>query len=362
MMYSGLPIKIEYQKGDKRPYRDDQGKKQHKTMHAAYGFVRGTKGVDGDELDVYICGPDTGKVFVVKQMKRGDWKTFDEEKCMLGCSSAQEASGMYLRHYNDHRFLGGIKEMTMGQFKDRVAARGNLGQKIAKQVARTMERTLDKSAEHRATTLADRVDEAGLLLMASPYIAKGVAGTLKGKQGVLGSLGRAAQVSDTFLHRHDNKIHPVGLALVAPSISRRVGNALDRVLPKKVDQEKLKKVAEALNPEFEYMTEQEKVAYLGAIRSFVGSASGLLGSAVSRGRQLASGTAPAVAAATKTTTTLPAISKPEAARKGNIAKATAVGTAGLGLYAGKKTIDTVSNVVGGHGESMAPPAYQGPRL
>lgn len=131
--YQGLDLAIEFQKGGKRPYKDEAGKEHFKTMRADYGEIRGTEGLDGDAVDVYV-GPDqdSDKVFVVTQMKRGDWDKVDEEKCILGVRSAKQARDLYLAHYNDDRFCGSIKELTFEQFLKRLSTRGLEGQKLSK--------------------------------------------------------------------------------------------------------------------------------------------------------------------------------------------------------------------------------------
>jgi hypothetical protein len=138
--FQDLDLAIEFTKGSKRPYRDDAGNQQFKTMKADYGEVLGTKGLDGDAVDVYV-GPDkdSDRVFVVTQMKRGDWAKVDEEKCILGTSSAAQAKKLYLSHYNDTRFCGAIKEMSMDRFKSRLETRGAVGEKIAASAHRIAE-------------------------------------------------------------------------------------------------------------------------------------------------------------------------------------------------------------------------------
>jgi hypothetical protein len=135
--FQDLDLRIEFPTGSKRPYRDDAGNERFKTMHADYGEVAGTEGLDGDPVDVYV-GPDKSapKVFVVTQMKKGDWSKVDEEKCILGVHTKAQARELYLAHYNDQRFCGAIKEMSMDEFKQRLATKGVAGQKIAQAAQR----------------------------------------------------------------------------------------------------------------------------------------------------------------------------------------------------------------------------------
>ena len=95
---------IEHPRGSQRPH------KAGKTlMQAHYGFIKNTRGVDGDEVDCYL-GPNelATHVHIVKQLKK-DTGEFDELKLMMGFNSEEEAKSMYLNHYsNDARFFGGI--------------------------------------------------------------------------------------------------------------------------------------------------------------------------------------------------------------------------------------------------------------
>ena len=88
-----------------------------------YGYVRGTLGTDGDEVDVYV-GPnkESEKVFVVTQLKKPEFKTVDEQKVMLGFGSAREAKSAYLKHYDDPRFFKDMKEVTMEEFKNKLGS------------------------------------------------------------------------------------------------------------------------------------------------------------------------------------------------------------------------------------------------
>ena len=74
------------------------------TMSAHYGYVKRTKGADGDQVDVFIregtANDFNGQVYVVDQF---DPKTgrFDEHKAMVGYGSAAEATQAYDQHFGD---------------------------------------------------------------------------------------------------------------------------------------------------------------------------------------------------------------------------------------------------------------------
>ncbi|HET7674772.1 MAG TPA: hypothetical protein VFL54_04555, partial [Gammaproteobacteria bacterium] len=84
---------------------------------------RRTEGVDGDHVDVYI-GPneDAENVYIVHQRQAGNWKEYDEDKCMLGFATLADAKRAYLRQYDDPRFLGPVTVMPFKDFKDKALA------------------------------------------------------------------------------------------------------------------------------------------------------------------------------------------------------------------------------------------------
>ena len=69
----GLDITIENPKGSERSGRGPDGEEWSVTMPATYGYVKGTKGADADQVDVYV-GEDMAapQVFVVDQVDADD--------------------------------------------------------------------------------------------------------------------------------------------------------------------------------------------------------------------------------------------------------------------------------------------------
>lgn len=94
-------VTIENPKGSKRSGRDTDGKQWETTMTHTYGYIRGTKGVDGDHIDVYLSSDIDGwngrKAFVVDQYNPDG--SFDEHKVMLGFKDKDEAFEAYLSNY-----------------------------------------------------------------------------------------------------------------------------------------------------------------------------------------------------------------------------------------------------------------------
>jgi predicted nucleotidyltransferase len=114
----GMDVTIENTKGSIRRGTDADGNKWESEMHYDYGYIRGTKAVDNDHIDIFLSdNPETGNVFVVDQVnpKTGE---FDESKVMYGFASEQEARDAYLSNYEKGwKGLGKITEVTKEEFK-----------------------------------------------------------------------------------------------------------------------------------------------------------------------------------------------------------------------------------------------------
>lgn len=114
----GLDITIENPRGSIRKGTDADGHEWQTEMHNDYGYIRGTKAVDDDHIDVFLSdNPTRGKVYVIDQVdpKAGE---FDESKVMYGFDSEQDAREAYLSNYEDGwQGLGKITEVSKEEFK-----------------------------------------------------------------------------------------------------------------------------------------------------------------------------------------------------------------------------------------------------
>jgi len=133
LTFRGLPISIETDKGELRHWFDPHENKSGTTkMRVPYGYIRRTEGVDGDHVDCYV-GPHgrAHNVYVVHQMKAPAFKTYDEDKCMLGFLSAEDAKRAYLAHYNKSGFFGSMTTMPFEEFEKKVKATFEEPKKLA---------------------------------------------------------------------------------------------------------------------------------------------------------------------------------------------------------------------------------------
>lgn len=128
--FAGLKISVENKKGSTRSGTDKDGHEWHTFMHYDYGYIRGTEGVDGDHVDVYIGDNEDAKnVYIIHQNDPVTNK-YDEDKCMLGFDSLESAKAAYLKQYDRPGFLGSITTMSIDEFKDYVLAKENHGERI----------------------------------------------------------------------------------------------------------------------------------------------------------------------------------------------------------------------------------------
>jgi hypothetical protein len=124
--FQGLPISIENSPGSIRGHRSGDSVDWQTRLPTSYGYIRGTVGADGDQLDVLVGRElDSQTVFVSDQNKLSDkkkkYKGFDEHKIFLGYTNLKAALRDYLKANSDGmgpKRLGTVVQMSMGQFKD----------------------------------------------------------------------------------------------------------------------------------------------------------------------------------------------------------------------------------------------------
>lgn len=114
---NGFDVTIEQPAGSVRSGKDASGKEWSQVMNNTYGYIRGTEGVDGDHIDVFL-GPDMNSdmVYVVDQVNTDG--SFDEHKVMMGFSSLEDARSAYLSNYKEGwQGLGNITGVALDEFK-----------------------------------------------------------------------------------------------------------------------------------------------------------------------------------------------------------------------------------------------------
>jgi hypothetical protein len=119
-----LDIHVEVPKGGTRKAKD--GSWSVTNMPAHYGYFKGTKGADGEQVDVYLGGHSNDDVaWIVDQV---DAKTgrFDEHKIMAGFPSRDAAVKAYDKAFGDGNGparMGSITPIHVSEFKSWVKGR-----------------------------------------------------------------------------------------------------------------------------------------------------------------------------------------------------------------------------------------------
>lgn len=121
VMFAGFSIVVENTAGSVRSWVAQDGTSGQTLMRYDYGYIEGTMGQDVDEVDVYLGPDETSRwVFAIDQLKAPDFTQFDEQKVMLGFSSAAAATAAYIGQYDDERFFGGMSQMPLENFRQKV--------------------------------------------------------------------------------------------------------------------------------------------------------------------------------------------------------------------------------------------------
>ncbi len=213
--HKGLNFSIENPKGSKRKGKDKDGTPWEITMTATYGYVKGTKGRDGDQLDVFF-GPkhSSDKVFVVDQMVGGK---FDEHKCVLFTSSEDEARELYLSNYPKDWKCGPITDMTWSEFKEWA-----MSDKIKKPAAAHARARMRHFAVHEFSKAAFSPPILNYTSVALPmlgFAAGHAAGGMEGAiGGGLGGTAASAMLAYALVKREENKRKSRKVAAVTPKM------------------------------------------------------------------------------------------------------------------------------------------------
>jgi hypothetical protein len=113
----GFDITIENPKGSVRSGKDADGKEWSVTMKNDYGYIRGTEGVDGDHIDVFLSdNPEQGNVYVIDQVNQKTGE-YDESKVMYGFNSLEEAKDAYLANFEEGWKVGVVSGVSKEEFR-----------------------------------------------------------------------------------------------------------------------------------------------------------------------------------------------------------------------------------------------------
>jgi phage-related protein (TIGR01555 family) len=123
MKLNGMTIAVENPRGSIRRGQDVNGKQWQAKMAHHYGFIKGVRGADGDELDAFV-GPNF-KAPMAHVINQNDPNTgeFDEHKVMLGFDSPEAARKGYDDSFNaEWKGFDSMVSLPMDQFKQWISS------------------------------------------------------------------------------------------------------------------------------------------------------------------------------------------------------------------------------------------------
>jgi outer membrane lipoprotein SlyB len=286
--FQDFPLALEYRKGDTRSGTSPAGKAWSQVMQADYGYIKGTKGLDGDACDVYVgTDEEATEVYCITQLKAPDFKTTDEQKFMLGFPDAATAKATYLKHYPDPKIFGGMKALKLEDFRSKVMATSEQAKKVAMKYLE-----LELGMRERGEKTAGDFTNVTIGALIGATTGR-ITGALLGRDssssvnaGALGGGLSGAFTSDAGKHARTildlarsadsgDLMNAVGRAAVtySPEAIGGAGSAMFFARPagpsarqQFLMAQNQQKVAE-LVPSFAYLTESEKVAFLGGVLS-----------------------------------------------------------------------------------------------
>lgn len=123
----GIPIAIENRVGSTRSGKNEDGSAWKTKFKIPYGYIKKSKGADGEEVDAYV-GPhkEAPTAYVIHQL-RDDGK-HDEDTVMLGFQSKAEARAGILAHYDNPDLIGATHSVPIERLKKLLAS----GKKLVK--------------------------------------------------------------------------------------------------------------------------------------------------------------------------------------------------------------------------------------
>lgn len=139
ILWHGLDVHIENPAGSLRSGTDAGGRAWEVQLTHDYGFLKNTKGVDGDPVDVFV-GDDAEAeyVYVAHTKKAPDFTEYDEDKCFLNFTSLDDAKRTFFANYNGAEHFESMESIPVGEFIDKVLATKRSPVRIAADWLRTL--------------------------------------------------------------------------------------------------------------------------------------------------------------------------------------------------------------------------------
>jgi hypothetical protein len=119
--FQGLPISIETKKGSVRKGQNHDGTPWQVVMPADYGYIKGTKGADGQHVDCFIGPLKDAKFAYIFHINNDATGDYDEDKTCLGFKSADACVAMLKQAYDNWDEIShSMTMLPMHEFTKRV--------------------------------------------------------------------------------------------------------------------------------------------------------------------------------------------------------------------------------------------------
>jgi hypothetical protein len=128
--FQDIPVSVENRRGSVRSGTDPDGDEWRTKMKVPYGYIPGTKGADGDGVDVFVGGEENAAYAYIVHCNNPETGDFDEDKAMLGFRTADAAKQCFLQHYDDPEFFGGMDTIPMWKFREKVWVKKHTTRKL----------------------------------------------------------------------------------------------------------------------------------------------------------------------------------------------------------------------------------------
>jgi hypothetical protein len=109
--FSGLDIVVDRPRGFVQEGKDATGTPWRRVYSCDYGYIPGTKGGDGEDLDVFL-GPTQGSTTAYLVTQRKDDGSFDEFKLLLGFPSRKDAISTYTKHV-PYKYMAKVDDVSI---------------------------------------------------------------------------------------------------------------------------------------------------------------------------------------------------------------------------------------------------------
>lgn len=117
--FQGLRIAIETKEGTERHWKNSNGETGTTLMMgASYGFIQGSSGLDGEEVDCFVGTDENAENVYIIDQKDPNTGLYDEQKCMIGFDNERSAINVYRANYDYlDGYLCNVQGLALDAFK-----------------------------------------------------------------------------------------------------------------------------------------------------------------------------------------------------------------------------------------------------